>query len=52
MEHTGKDISCCKLRELFAALAEHVGVAEATVTRTPLRERGYSGSVMSWTRLG
>ena len=25
MEHTGKDISCCKLRELFAALAEHGG---------------------------
>lgn len=23
MEHTGKDIRCGKLRELFAALAEH-----------------------------
>ena len=22
MEHTGKDISCCKLRELFAALID------------------------------
>lgn len=25
MEHAGKDISCGKLRELFAALAQHGG---------------------------